>query len=150
MQRLGDSAGTPMLEPTADRPRRSVRDGRCDAKTRAMRLLVLPDPNDGPTHLGQTSIGVAVTCAICIKLLSPPGRVLSRPSAVFRTAVPEATIDEDHDALRREDDVAAAPETWQGVINAEPKARPMERGSDPEFWSSVASALLLHPSQRLG
>jgi len=69
---------------------------------------MFPYPDHAPAERGQLRIGSAITRHVGIQLVLPPGFVFPRGRAMFRTPMPETTVDHDRHAGLREEDVGAA------------------------------------------
>lgn len=83
--------------------------------------LVFPEADDGPSSVAELAIGVSVSGLVRFDLAAPPIGVVLWPGAVNRTAVPEATVDVDGDALAREYEIGTAAHSRQGrAVNEEP------------------------------
>lgn len=55
-------------------------------------ILMLPDPDNGPSRGLQPIIGVTITATIGLDLIAPILSIVFRPATMFWTAMPEATI----------------------------------------------------------
>jgi hypothetical protein len=84
--------------------------------------LVLPDSDDLPSRISESSIRIAVAALVRVDLLAPPFGVGLRPAGVIGASVPEASVDEDSDALRRKRKVRSAPHARKRPIDPIPKA----------------------------
>jgi hypothetical protein len=61
---------------------------------------------------------------------------------MFRTRVPEATVDEDRDPRLRERNVRSAPETRdRRVVDPEAQAAPVELAPERQLGSGVAASV---------
>jgi hypothetical protein len=102
-------------------------------------ILVFPHPDHQPSGLSEHAVGVRVSTPVLLYLLKPPISVLLRPSAMDRTTVPKASVDEHRHAGRAEDDVRTTPHSWKwAAIDAVAKPEPMEHGANCPFCRSVA------------
>ena len=70
--------------------------------------IVLPNPQDAPTHFAQFAVYATIPGTVCGELLSPEGAVVCRPPAMARAAVPETAVHEDGEALAAEDEIRLA------------------------------------------
>ena len=113
----------------------------------ALRRLVLPDPNDGPTLRFESCVRIGVAAPVALDLRPPPLGVLLRPGAVLGAPVPEAPVDEDRNPKPGKGDVGAAPEVRQGIVD--PKAEPaaVEQRAKSGLCSGVPLSLRLHATQ---
>jgi hypothetical protein len=69
---------------------------------------MFPDPHDQPAGILEGPVGLSIPFAIPFDLLLPEGSVRLGLCAMLRTAIPEAAVDEDRQALPRKDDVGMA------------------------------------------
>jgi hypothetical protein len=76
-------------------------------------VFVLPYSDAYPTGFGETPISVAVPGSVGGDLVCPEGGVGVCDGVVLGTAVPEAAVEEDSDAGRREHHVGGASEVAQ-------------------------------------
>lgn len=70
---------------------------------------MFPYADDAPACFFEFVVVPSITCDVAVEFLVPPLPIPLRGGPVFRATVPEATIYEDSDALRREHDVGASP-----------------------------------------
>ncbi len=77
-------------------------DGSVDPPRRQVRVLVPPNADDEPTGGTELQVGVAVPANVRRELRPPPGSVPLRVRSMEWAAVPEATIDENGDAVSPE------------------------------------------------
>jgi hypothetical protein len=68
---------------------------------------VLPNPDDAPTGIREGGIVGTISPDISLEFGRPESNVGPRVRRVFRTAMPEATVDEYRQPSSREDDVGA-------------------------------------------
>jgi hypothetical protein len=66
---------------------------------------VFPNPDHGPSSAGEPAVGVNVANAVGVNFGVPVRMVRSREAEVNRTTVPETTIEEDHHASPREEQI---------------------------------------------
>ena len=64
---------------------------------RGLEVLMFPDSNDFPARIGQRDIGTTITSDVRFELWHPVLAIPLRNALVIRTAMPEATVDEDRD-----------------------------------------------------
>lgn len=69
---------------------------------------MLPYPDHDPASGFESGIGVAITPPVGGNLVLPEGAVRTGLGGVYRTAVPEAAIDEHSDLRRPEHDIDAS------------------------------------------
>jgi hypothetical protein len=104
--------------------------------------IVLPESENRPSGDAQVPVGLAVTLHVAREFLRPPSSVARRRGLVVRTAVPEATLDEDRDMSPRERDVGPSPRhAGQRPVNAVPIAQRVKTATEDEFWMRVTSCL---------
>ena len=82
-----------------------------DEIRRALRVLMLPDPEHGPPEFDEMRVSFSVALDVAGELGGPPGSVGLGRGLVFGAAVPEATVHEDGELLPGEQDVCAP--TWE-------------------------------------
>jgi hypothetical protein len=93
-------------------------------------ILMLPDSEHSPTELSQASVGVTVSLLVLADLLSPPRRIGLRLGAMFRAAVPEATVDKYGKSRVGKNDIHRAGGSWdQPLLESESKSEAMQSGS---------------------
>ncbi len=85
--------------------RRLVTQDRNYDVRRSSRCLVLPDPQDAPSHLRQHTVRVSVTGRVGSKFRGPPPSVGARLCSMDRASVPETAINHDGDPGTSERDV---------------------------------------------
>lgn len=132
---------------------RSARPEDADDPGRGLaRILVLPDSLDEPSGLGEVLVGVDVPFLVALDLVGPVPTVGSvNPSPVVRATMPEASIDEDRDALPTEDDVCSATELGDRAnVHPVAEARRMECSTDEHLGLGVFPWQRLHPTSDLG
>ena len=78
---------------------------RRDPIGRLIGIFVGPYTKNGPTVSGESPIGITVARDVALDLSAPPSCIVPGVSAMFRTAMPETTIQEDGDLHAGEDDV---------------------------------------------
>jgi len=107
---------------------------------------MLPETQDAPASPGKRNINVAISPHVRPDLHPPPRGIGLRPRPVTRTPVPEAAIDEDSNALTREQKVGTAPSAADGAVYEEPKSKAMHCASHREFTWRVSLRRRLHPA----
>ena len=105
-------------------------------------IVVFPDTNDCPTGCPELCVGVSIAAPVVRNLLRPVPRVcIVTTSAMLRTTVPEATVDEYGDFCSCEDDVDTPPfrsgHDWQ--VNAVAQAPPVQLLSKPQLRHGVSA-----------
>lgn len=99
--------------------------------------VALPDPDDVPVQFCQFLDPLAIALLVGSQLGAPLAGI--RTAEVFRTvsgaAVPEATIDEHHDATTRKDDVGS--ETADLSTEPEPETASVKRSPKLDLRRSV-------------
>ena len=100
-------------------------DDRLDSIGRRIGVLVLPDPHDRPSGVGQRVVVAPVASDIPIELCLPVVAVGARSRAVLWASVPEAAIDEHGHARPREHDIGATAHPQRLLAG---KARRWRRG----------------------
>jgi hypothetical protein len=91
---------------------------------------VLPDPDNRPTEAAELAEVSAVALAVPGDLLSPEGGESALPQREPVT-MPEVSVEENSNALPREDDVRRAREASHVFPKAEPPV--MQRRADDAF-----------------
>jgi hypothetical protein len=87
-------------------------------------VLVLPYAHSHPACVDELSVGVGVAALIATYLLLPITSVcISSSGPMGRASVPKASVDEDRNASRPEDDVSPAPQMREGG-NVHPVSKP--------------------------
>lgn len=90
-----------------------------DEIRRALRVLMLPDPEHRPPQFDEMRVGFSVALDVAGELGGPPRSVGLGRGLVLGASVPKAAVDEHGDLLLREHDVcASARETRQHGIHA--------------------------------
>jgi hypothetical protein len=85
---------------------------------RALRVLMLPDPEHGPPEFDEMCVGFSVALHVASEFEGPPGGVGLGCGLVFGAAVPEAAVHEHGELLPGEQDVCApARESRQHCIH---------------------------------
>lgn len=110
------------------------------------RRLVLPDPDDTPPCGSERVINRAIAFDVACELGLPVLDVHLRGSAVLRTSVPEAPVDEHSHPSSREDNVCAHPtvERLNGVVNAEAKAPAVQFAPERKLRLGVPAGAAPH------
>jgi hypothetical protein len=124
--------------------------GSDNSQRGCVRVFVFPDPDDGPS--GPVEQGVCFTIAFDVlpKLLRPPCAVIARAGAMLWTAVPEATVDEHHYALRAEGEVRSTPRhPRQRMVDPISVPETVQPSPQLDLRLGVASRLPRHPRRGL-
>lgn len=112
-------------------------------------VFVLPKPEHGPTALLQPRCGVAVSLDVRLDLVAPPLRVRLRPSAMLRTAVPEATVHEYDETRADECEIGASSRAREWPVHTVSKSQSVEGGANGELAGGVSPWGALHaPADR--
>ncbi len=116
-----------------------------DAYGRCGRVLVLPDPEDGPSRFDESGVGLRIALAIARDLGFPELGVLPRRPVMIRATVPIATVHEDRDPWTHEDDVSSSPELrkWSRVDSIPEASRP-KVFAQREFRPGIAAPVASH------
>ena len=89
---------------------------------------MLPHSNHRPTGRYKACFRVGVSATVTPDLPPPPLSVCDRPRHVFGASMPEAPVDEDHDAPPRKDDVRPPAQSRERIgMNAKAKSLGVER-----------------------
>src|SRR5215467_1688275 len=80
-------------------------DGGLDPIRRGNRILVFPHSENMPSRRDKLCVRIPIACPIFGDLVGPERRVAPGDRSVLRAAMPEASIDEDHDLCSAKDDV---------------------------------------------
>ena len=106
---------------------------------------MLPEPHDGPTCASELLRRVAVALTVPLQLIAPLCGVGLRHRAMQRAAMPDASIDEDRDAMANEGDVGAGPQIGEWlVVESKPKTASMKDQAKMSFGLDIASSDTLH------
>jgi hypothetical protein len=84
------------------------------------RILVLPRPDHAPSYLAQALVGLTVSRDITIELGAPPVGICLGSYGVLRTAVPEASVNEDGNQRSCEGDIGTTRKAGDVHSVAEP------------------------------
>jgi hypothetical protein len=109
-------------------------------------VLVLPYTDSHPTCGDELSVRVGIATSIATYLFLPITSVCSRSAGpVGRTTVPKASVDEDRNASRPEDDVGPAPQMREWG-NVDPVSEPggVKQSSYGQLGLGVSGPLALH------
>lgn len=115
-------------------------------------MLMLPHAYDLPAGVLKAFVGVTVTSHVATELLAPPVAVALRQRPVFRTSMPETSIDENRNPSAREYEIRAATPEFRERRNVDPVPQPplMEFAPKGELWIRVPTSLRFHTPFRLG
>lgn len=124
-------------------------DHRDDLIRDHIRRLMCPGLHDSPACGFELVVSASIACLVSLDLCPPPRCVCLRPSAMFRTAVPETTVDVDSDTLTREQDVGPTTQRrdWP-TVHIEAKSSAVQLGADRELGRGVALMRRSHPPKR--
>lgn len=107
--------------------------------------VVLPDADRVPARLLESTIGVPVPFGVCQDLFAPERRIVFRPRAVLRTAVPEASVHEYGDLGAWEYNVRLAAQAGDdATVQAEPQAKRVELRAKGPLDRGVSFCLPTH------
>lgn len=105
-------------------------------------VLVLPEPKNRPPQLQQMTIGVPVALDIPTEFGLPPIGIVLRSDPVLRATVPEASIHEDGDSRRAEEEICASSRhIWQRRIDSVTEPAAVQLSAQREFRLRVSSGL---------
>src|SRR5699024_3363246 len=109
-------------------------------------VLVLPEPEDAPSCVGERACGPEIAFSVRNDLRPPIGDVGLRLHVMLRAAVPEAPVDEDCDPNAREDDVRSAPaiRRIRGEVHAIAEAGCVQATTDLELDGGVSACVRAH------
>lgn len=109
------------------------------------RGLVLPESQDRPPSLAKPLIRVPVSLSVAFDLLAPEVGVRPRPGCMFRTAVPEATVDESGHACASEDDVGPSSDAGDGgEVDPVPEPAGVEKATHGHLRPRVSTTVAAH------
>lgn len=112
-------------------------------------ILVFPHTYDGPARRLELFVGVTIPRHISRQFFGPPVGIRLGPGRVLRTAVPEATIDEDSYPRPEENDIRPALHTRENfAVDPVTQPQPVQFPAQGHFGSRVPPGLPLHPSKR--
>ena len=118
-----------------------------DSARRLFWVLVLPNPDGQPARLHQASIGVCVSCTICIDLGLPPSSIRFRPCPMNGAAMPEASVQKYGNSGRTENQVCLAIHLgeWPPIDSVAQPQR-MQNSAQGQLRSRVTDSLSLKPT----
>jgi hypothetical protein len=109
------------------------------------RFDVLPHSDRQPSRLDEVLISVSIARLICDDFGRPVSRVTYRDGVVVRTAMPEATIDEDSHFFSREHNIGGSSKPSQRApVDEISKPTAMQYAPHRKFWACVSPAVGLH------
>ncbi len=116
------------------------------------RILVFPDTHDGPSCGVKAGVDLLIALHVSFKLRRPIVGVGLRRRSVFGTAVPEAAVDKDGNASRREHDIGsdAEPVRVDPVVRAKSEAKLMKRGPYAQLRRGAGAPVGAHTRGRCG
>ena len=102
---------------------------------------MLPEPKDSPSGRLERLVGPPIAFDVLCKLGNPVGRVSAGLTAVLRTGVPEATVDEYSQACAGKDDVGpdCSPAGGDWEVHAKTMTSAVELGAHRPFRLGVAA-----------
>ena len=103
---------------------------------------MLPDPDDQPVVRNERRVVSDVALPVGLELPTPPLRVRLRDVAVFRTTVPEASVNLDGDSRTGEHDVRPARQTAD--VDSEAEASSVQFAADGKLRCCAGGALPGH------
>lgn len=112
-------------------------------------VLVFPHPNRVPPHVRESRVGVRIALNVPRELRLPVRAVRARYLRVLRTAVPEAAVEEDGNALTREGDINTDEATTRHsdrIVAAEAEPSAMKRRTEDDLRPGVPLPVPLHHS----
>ena len=100
-------------------------------------IVMLPNVDRHPTHVLQGCVSSTVSLPVPGQFCFPPGSIVLGRHIVNRTAMPEASVDEDCQLRLSKGDVRSA---WKSPeLNAIPKTPPMQLAAQGEFRLGISS-----------
>jgi hypothetical protein len=142
----GNGAAHKLVSRVAISLRRAVgvSESHGDVLGRLARVVVFPHSDNRPPCCCQGCVCVLITAPVAFELLGPPRRIGLGLLAMLRASVPEAAIDEDRDALPRENDVDSSSMAGQHrQVHPVPQPKGVERLPKSDFRGRVSRALSL-------
>ena len=122
--------------------RPSPPDGLCRQVRRNTRIVVLPEPQHLPASFSELFIDSAIPSHVPIELVLPPFAIVLRNGAVLRTAVPEATVDEDGNLRGAEYDVWSTAHSRQDLsVDTKPQSLAVKCRPDGDLGFRIATSL---------
>ena len=113
-----------------------------DEVRRALRVLMLPDPEHGPPEFDEMRVGFSVTLHVASELGGPPGGVGLGCGLVLGATVPEAAVHEHGELLPGEQDVcASARESRQHRIHPVAQTPRVQESAQGPLGGRVARSL---------
>ena len=116
-------------------------------------VFVLPDSDNRPPCVSETSIRVRIAATVALDLLGPVPRVhVMLTTAMVRASVPEAPVDEHRYLCEAEHHVCPASKARERLrVHSIAQSHRMESTPHGELWPSVLAELSAHPAlDRLG
>jgi len=111
------------------------------------RAFVFPYTNHGPANLFQLDIGIGISSPVGFDLLQPKLRIALGPARVFRTTMPETTIDEHRNFELGKSQISDPTRPFQHlVIDSISQSQPMQSFSQSHFGFCARLADLRHPN----
>ncbi|MEY2425858.1 MAG: hypothetical protein QOI61_1430 [Actinomycetota bacterium] len=148
-RRFGSSPVTPRQLPRR-RPSIPLTDRRDNRVRDQLGILVFPHPHDLPSRSSQTLVRVGISRPVAVDLRRPPLRIPSRATAMFRTAVPKASVDEHRQSLAGKHDVRRTSQPrHRPNLHAIPKPASVQSSANTHLGRSVpprSATKVLRPS----
>jgi len=106
---------------------------------------MFPNAHYAPSLSSKAFICVLIPRFVSFDFVSPPIRISFRPGPMFRTSVPETSVDINSDPRPYEDDVRpASTAAYRAVVNPEAKAKRVQARTQRKFARSIATPGRLH------
>jgi hypothetical protein len=100
---------------------------------------VFPETQYNPTAVLERAGSLRVANYVPLNFLSPEHCIALGPSAVFRTAVPKASVEKNGNLFFRKGNIDSASGRLHAQMNAEPKASRVKSGSNSFFARVISS-----------
>jgi hypothetical protein len=110
-----------------------------------MRVLVFPDPDNGPSAFVQRRLDSAIARRSIVKLGFPPRGVVLWDRRVLGTPVPEAAVDIDGDPRSAEHNVGPGSQLYErGNVHSEAEAAGPQEATKSQFGRRIPPGDLGH------
>jgi hypothetical protein len=107
---------------------------------------MLPHPNDFPTGLRESPVGVTVTPSVRLNLLSPELCVVHRPGRMVGTPVPKAPVDHHYNSGSPKDEIGSSTEPLKDLtVYQVAEATPVQDPAQFELGLRIARIRPAHP-----
>lgn len=127
---------------------RARRDRLGDRTRNLLGRFVFPEPQHSPARVYKRAICLGISSDVAFKLGQPVLAVSLGEGGVLRTAMPEATVNEDRYSAFSEDYVSSSAATEGCVVHPISEPSSMEQAADGKFRSGVSSAVSAHGTAR--